>query len=72
MKLTKNLVVTVKSLRTRYSIKKKSQANVRTDVSPPSPRFAYVCISVNPQRYAPTHDTSTHIFKQVNQTVRFR
>ena len=24
------------------------------------------------QRYAPTHDTSTHVFKQLNQIVRFK
>ena len=24
------------------------------------------------QRYAPTHDTSTHVFKQLNRIVRFK
>ena len=24
------------------------------------------------QRYAPTHDKSTHVFKQLNQSVRFK
>ena len=36
MKLTKNLVTIVSSLWIRYSIKKKSYANVRIDVTPPS------------------------------------
>ena len=25
-----------------------------------------------PQRYAPTHDTSIHVFKQLNQIARFK
>ena len=47
-----------------------------TDTPPPHPPTFLIYFSFlklkKPQRYAPNHDTSTHVFKQLNQIVRFK
>ena len=34
--------------------------------------FLFFEVEKKAQRYAPTHDPSTHVFKQLNQIVRFK
>ena len=34
--------------------------------------FLFFEVEKKPQRYAPTYDTSTHVFKQLNQIVKFK
>ena len=34
--------------------------------------FLFFEVEKKPQRYLPTHDTSTHVFNQLNQIVKFK
>ena len=40
--------------------------------NPPSPCIIYLSFLIKKQRYAPTHGTFTHVFKQLSQIVRFK